>query len=594
MTTSNSVNGAGSLNISLFSAFAAAALKTAKGILNGRTVMHGDKRIEPRAGSPKPPATTSRTVTERTSIGDAGQVKPKATVWRHGKIPGYETIKTAVVQIDEPQVRESAPDVATPAALPSPGKAVSTRDISRLKELNHWRHEVALAVAKNAKLDLSKFPLTPEPVLAGGERHATQREIAQGAAYPGRLIKDLINAGMGRREAQEAFHRMAIHQLNHREWPVLSRALNFDGGTFTSVQTPAAHLTPLKGGYQASGVNGICSSERDRNDHAVNLMQTRLVDNDGKELFAGVRSATIGADIKDAAGRKHASHVRAGETIKAALDLRPDLVAAAKAGKVPVLRMTSTSLMSPSPIATKEAAYLKTQVDAWQEINQASQKNGYIFVQGFGDSPIRVKVEILPFSVGVNSFAFLGPSSLQGLIGGWDTSDRINDASLGTLMGWTQDFLRSNPQSEHFDRVITLRREIREIVDNKLHHQDGGDPYKLASRLQELAYRIGAVPAFNCKSGKDRTGQCDVEVKSAIMLERMKKGDAPKPNAVLTPHQQNVLRTTQLESGTLEITKSNTGAMGLMINSGGPFAASNAKRTGAGGEEDGLARALHD
>ncbi len=63
-----------------------------------------------------------------------------------------------------------------------------------------------------------------------------------------------------------------------------------------------------------------------------------------------------------------------------------------------------------------------------------------------------------------------------------------------------------------------------------------GDPYKLASRLQELAYRIGAVPAFNCKSGKDRTGQCDVEVKSAIMLERMKKGDAPKPNAVLTPH----------------------------------------------------------
>lgn len=594
MAANNSVNGAGRMTNSFFREFAAAAIKTAKGFLSGRSVTHANVKNGPRACLPMPSVATPHAVANRSSLGDVAQVNPKATVWRNGNIPGRGSIKSALVQVDEPQMREVAPDVATPTASSSPGKEVSTRDISRLKELNHWRHEVAVAVAKKANLDLSKFPLTPEPVLAGGERHATRREIAQGAAYPGRLVADLIKAGMGRREAQEAFHRMAIHQLNHREWPVLTRALNFDAGEFTSVQTPAAHLAPLRGGYAASGVNGICSSERDRNDHAVNLMQTRLVDSGGKELFAGVRSATIGADIKDAAGRKHASHVRAGETIKAALDLRPDLIAAAKAGKVPVLRMTSTSLMSPSRIATKEAAYLKTQVEAWHEINQASEQNGFIWVSGFGDSPVRVKVEVLPFSVGVNSFAFLGPSSLQGLVGGWDTSDRINEASLGTLMGWTRDFLRSNPQSEHFDRVITLRREIREIVDKKLHHQDGGDPYKLASRLQELAYRIGAVPAFNCKSGKDRTGQCDVEVKSAIMLERMKQGDAPKPNAVLTPNQQHVLRTTQLTSGTLEITRSNTGAMGLMINSGGPFAASNAKRTGAGGEEDGLARALHD
>lgn len=476
----------------------------------------------------------------------------------------------------------------------SSGTSVSTRDISRLDELNTWRLQVAKEVAKDAGIELMPFSLSEKPVLSGGRRNATRSEIAQGAAYPGKLVNDLVKAGMSRSKAQEAFSRKAIDHLNHREWPIISKPLKFAEGEFTSVQTPAKHIDSLAKGYKLSGINGVCSSERDRNDHAVNLIQSRLVDKDGKELFAGVRSGTIGADIKDPGARKHACHNRATETIKAALDLRPDLIAKAKNGEIPVLRMTSTSLMSPSRIATKEAAYLESQLQAWAEINVASQKQGFITITGFDNQPIRVKVEILPFSVGVNSFAFLGPSVLQGVIGGWDTSDKANAASISLLMDWTNEYIANDPTAANIAEVGTLRDEILDIFSNKLHHRDGGDPYKLAQRIQDLAYQIGAVPAWNCKSGKDRTGQCDVEVKAAIMLRRMGKSGATKPNAVPDSHQQHVLRTTQLESGTLEITKLNTGTMGLMINSGGILAASNAKRTGAGGEEDGLARALHD
>jgi len=46
-----------------------------------------------------------------------------------------------------------------------------------------------------------------------------------------------------------------------------------------------------------------------------------------------------------------------------------------------------------------------------------------------------------------------------------------------------------------------------------LHHEVGNEPYKLPTRLLALSNEIGATPAFNCKSGKDRTGQLHVEIR---------------------------------------------------------------------------------
>ncbi len=54
-------------------------------------------------------------------------------------------------------------------------------------------------------------------------------------------------------------------------------------------------------------------------------------------------------------------------------------------------------------------------------------------------------------------------------------------------------------------------------MENNQHHKDGGEPYKLAQRLAMLAHEIDAVPARNCKSGKDRTGMMDSEIKREII-----------------------------------------------------------------------------
>jgi len=587
----------------IFNSIKNAAAELATGIFGKRATKMSDAPSVPRAKfqSMSCDNESPTSLEGRTSLGDASTA-PQRTgeqeqKWVKGSITrtpsqSLETSGTTSVVPIVPLHQETLQRLETSEMT----QQSSTRDISKLDELNRWHCDVANAVVLDRTKETGKAYsslsglLTPRPELSGGPRVATKHEISQAAVFRATLIKDLVKTGMSLPEAQEAFHRKSIELLNQQDWPVIEKTLEFANGKFTSRQTPAAHIPALAGSYRWSNLKGVCSSERDQPNHAVNLLKTELHDEkSGKRLFAGVRSGTIGAEIKDPDKRAAAAKKRAMETIVAALSLRPDLIDKANRGGLPRLRLTSTSLMSPSGIATKEADYLQTQITAWREIDD--QK--FIRLNGFGGSEITVLVEILPFSVGVNSLAFLGPSFLQGVIGGWSTADGINAKSFDTLMEWTDGYLKKIPNPENSSVVTRLQQELKHIFTNKLHHQDGGDPYKLASRLQELAYEIGAVPAFNCKSGKDRTGQCDVEVKASIMLRQM--GDnAPAPNAVLDSKQQEVLRRTQLESGSLEITKLNTGAMGLKINSGGIFAPSNAQRTGAAKEEEGLSRAVHD
>lgn len=53
-----------------------------------------------------------------------------------------------------------------------------------------------------------------------------------------------------------------------------------------------------------------------------------------------------------------------------------------------------------------------------------------------------------------------------------------------------------------------------------------------------LAYEIGAVPCWNCKSGKDRTGMLDAEIKrEAINYHQGYR--LSKPGAKLTNEEKN-------------------------------------------------------
>ncbi len=81
--------------------------------------------------------------------------------------------------------------------------------------------------------------------------------------------------------------------------------------------------------------------------------------------------------------------------------------------------------------------------------------------------------------------------------------------------GWVGEWLAQYP--DNYEVVNTLAHQIKDIWKNNQHHKDGGEPYKLAQRLAMLAHEIDAVPARNCKSGKDRTGMMDSEIKREII-----------------------------------------------------------------------------
>ena len=62
------------------------------------------------------------------------------------------------------------------------------------------------------------------------------------------------------------------------------------------------------------------------------------------------------------------------------------------------------------------------------------------------------------------------------------------------------------------------------------YREAGNEPYKLASRVALLSHLLGGGTAFNCKSGKDRTGQLDAEVKFLAFQIRTSNGKVPKPD----------------------------------------------------------------
>jgi phosphatidylinositol-4,5-bisphosphate 4-phosphatase len=98
------------------------------------------------------------------------------------------------------------------------------------------------------------------------------------------------------------------------------------------------------------------------------------------------------------------------------------------------------------------------------------------------------------------------------------------------------------------------------------HHQVGKEPYKFPVRILALANEIGATPAFNCKSGKDRTGQLDVEVKDFYTHLYASEGRVREINHVRTESEVESFKKIFEDGGAREIQKFNTGIPGNKID----------------------------
>ena len=112
--------------------------------------------------------------------------------------------------------------------------------------------------------------------------------------------------------------------------------------------------------------------------------------------------------------------------------------------------------------------------------------------------------------------------------------------------------------------LIQAARDVKTIWESKDYRRGGGDPFKMVSRLVLVSHLMGETPLFNCKSGKDRTGQLDAEVKFLATVADERDGRLPHVD-----REMERWRSTRgdftLSSGNLEMQRLNTGLPGYRL-----------------------------
>ena len=381
--------------------------------------------------------------------------------------------------------------------------------------------------------------------------------------------------------------------LNERPWVMIEKDINATVGNrpvkLRSTIAPAENLGhvdegsrgPIASRYPDAVHGYMCDSSTA--DHAVNLSVSSISveEPNGEQTvaFKGVRHGVHSAwGIRNAQERAQANIHRAEEAVIAAFLAKydgagehPELPEPGVGGTTTVdLSMTSVSLLTPGYArhiyakgsAKDERRMLMEQSAAWDAVAQ----NGVQFQ--FRGRTIRVRPNILKFNFGVNEGAvnkLFRPTS--NAFGGWDASSRMNNAAFAALREEVDAFLNSEDNDARTKTAVnTLFEQCRRALDARAERRDAHDAFKVAARIAVLSNLMGKVPCWNCKSGKDRTGQMDVECKFLSTL--IARGETiPEPGARLTDAQKSLFRSIALEGGNFEVQKMNTAIAGFKTGS---------------------------
>ena len=405
-----------------------------------------------------------------------------------------------------------------------------------------------------------------------------------------KLVKKMAPSIFARKAIFEQFNRAKTQVVNDRPWEEINKTVpvehvNKDGVRqcveMKSIIRPAGAMrfrpnrntagsrSPFQNDISGHGAS---SMTRDAADNAVNLSTTELRDQNGKKLFGGIRSGVMCAfGIDNNADRKQANLRRAKDVMAAAvmqqLERRPDI--AWQDGEAVNLKLFSNPLLTPdrarhaTGINDDELTMLREQLEAMQ---QAAQSNN-ITIYGADGEPhvIDINVDLLSCNLGVNSLAFGAAGKVDGA---WSVVKGGNKSALKQLMGsvdrdggyggWVADWLKDNEHHPDVPVVCQLVEQIRKIWNSKSYRDEGDDAFKLVSRLSFLAWKIGAISHWNCKSGKDRTGEADAAIKR-LVAETELRGYVPDPDLPLTRTGQINAQAFAVNSGQLATIGNNIG-----------------------------------
>ena len=404
-------------------------------------------------------------------------------------------------------------------------------------------------------------------------------------------------------DMKKAIQREMEDILDHGEWKPIEKNVTFslDGVSLKgkSAITPASQMggamTQIYNDKGPNGPKGYNCMSFGEPTHAVNLAHSKFeIDVDGQTqvAFSGIRHGVHAAvDIESPAEFKAANLSRAKETLIAAFTSNPQLVSKALAdpSKPCSFVFNSVSLLTPDfardlfgSKRENEKLMLKAQTDAYQSLNgqeikidvpvTTTDSNGQSVTT---TTQVTIKPVISTFNYGVN---WGGVGGLSSIFGGWGVSKDMNANGLRNLVQFARTTLadlqteidQSTDPAEKTrlqnksNAITTLLRQINSIDQRKTYSSDGHEAYKMASRIAVLTNLLGGVPAWNCKSGKDRTGMMDVECKFIATLAALGK-KIPEPGAQLTSEQKLLYRNLLLQSGNHEMQKYNTGLAGYKL-----------------------------
>ena len=139
---------------------------------------------------------------------------------------------------------------------------------------------------------------------------------------------------------------------------------------------------------------------------------------------------------------------------------------------------------------------------------------------------------------------------------GEDTGDLDEEAAMQRA-----ELASLNKRIETLDSAA---RQAKAIWAGDDYRAGGGDPFKMVSRLALVSHLMGETPLFNCKSGKDRTGQLDAEVKFLAAAADESGGRVPAPDESMETWRP-VRNEFVFNTGNLEMQRLNTGLPGYKL-----------------------------
>ena len=110
-----------------------------------------------------------------------------------------------------------------------------------------------------------------------------------------------------------------------------------------------------------------------------------------------------------------------------------------------------------------------------------------------------------------------------------------------------------------------LVAQVREMHRDGSYRTAGKEPYKMPARLALLGHMLGVKIAFNCKSGKDRTGELDAETKH-LRLQMELTGHVPHYERDRNPVERDHFHEVLTHSGNFEMQRLNTGFAGYKLH----------------------------